>query len=200
MLRFFALLLFISTSVAAYAQTVVCFGDSLTAGYGAQPGQSYPDFLGKSLAAAGYHVRLLNQSVSGSTTKDGLERVPAVLAAHPSIVILELGANDGLRGQPVPGIVRNLSSMIHSFERAHIRVLIAGMALPPNLGPEYVQQFDAIYPTLAAQNHLPLVPFLLQGVYGQDELMSHDSMHPNGDGYRKVAQTVLPYLEKMLTK
>jgi acyl-CoA thioesterase-1 len=204
MLRVLASLLLLCSGIAgarsAAAQTVVCFGDSLTAGYGAQPGSAYPDFLQKDLATAGYHVHLVNLGIAGDTTKDGLDRVSSVLAAHPAIVILELGANDGLRGQPAAGTLSNLASMIRSFQKAHIRVLLLGMKVPPNLGPDYVRQFDSVFPALAAQYHLPLVPFLLQGVYGNDSLMSEDSIHPNGAGYRIVAQTVLPYLETMLRK
>ncbi len=191
-------------TLAGHAQgvqpLVVCFGDSLTAGHGAPPGSAYPDFLRRDLAAAGYHVTLLNQGVSGDTTKDGLARMPAVLRAHPAIVILEFGANDGLRGQPVPGMEQHLTTMILAFQRAHIRILLLGMKLPPNLGPDYVKQFDGMYPALAAKYKLPLVPFLLQGVYGDDTLMSPDYIHPNGEGYEHVAQNVLPYLEPMLTK
>ncbi len=200
MLRALAALLLLSIVHTAHAQTIVCFGDSLTAGYGAPPGGAYPDYLRKDLDQAGYHVTLLNQGVTGATTKDGLAQIPAVLQAHPAIVILELGANDGLRGQPVELTERNLSSMIDSFRRAHIRVLLAGIDLPPNLGPDYVKQFDALYPALAAKYKLPLIPFLLQGVYGVDGLMSPDSLHPNAAGYRQVAQTVLPYLKPMLGK
>jgi acyl-CoA thioesterase-1 len=198
-----ALLLFCSAHLVlaqTQAQTVVCFGDSLTAGYGAPPGSAYPDYLRRDLLQAGYHVTLLNQGVTGATTKDGLAQVPAVLQAHPAIVILELGANDGLRGQPVDLTVHNLNTMIETFRRAHIRVLLAGIDLPPNLGRDYVKQFDALYPALAAKYKLPLIPFLLQGVYGVDGLMSPDSMHPNGAGYERVAQVVLPYLEPMLSK
>ena len=197
------LLLFLWSALSVFAQssqTIVCFGDSLTAGHGAPAGSAYPDFLRKDLAAAGYHVTLANQGVSGDTTKDGLARMPAVLRAHPAIVILEFGANDGLRGQPVPGIEQHLTTMILAFQRAHIQVLLAGMDLPPNLGPDYVKQFDAIYPTLAAKYKLPLIPFLLQGVYGDDALMSPDYIHPNGDGYGRVAKTVLVYLEPLLSK
>jgi acyl-CoA thioesterase-1 len=204
MLRTLASLLLLCSGIAgtraAAAQTVVCFGDSLTAGYGAQPGSAYPDFLQKDLVTAGYHVHLVNLGIAGDATKDGLDRVTSVLAAHPAIVILELGANDGLRGQPAAGTLSNLASMIRSFQKARIRVLLLGMKVPPNLGPDYVRQFDSVFPTLAAQYHLPLVPFLLQGVYGNDSLMSEDSIHPNGAGYRIVAQTVLPYLETMLRK
>ena len=203
MLRPLAVFLLLSLAPLAHAQksqTVVCFGDSLTQGVGAPAGSAYPDFLRKDLLEAGYHLDLINQGVAGDTTKDGMARVDAVLRAHPAVVVLELGANDGLRGQPVPGIVHNLSTMIDTFERARIRVLLAGIDLPPNLGPEYVKQFDAVYPALAAKYKLPLIPFLLQDVYGVEGMMSPDYLHPNGMGYERVARNVVPYLEPMLTK
>ena len=200
MLRTILALLLLCAAAPLRAQTVVCFGDSLTSGFGAPDNQSYPDFLRKDLADAGYHVTLLNQGIGGNTTKDGLDRIDKVLAAHPSIVILELGANDGLRGFPPPGIEQNLSSMIQTLQRAHIRVLLAGIDLPPNFGAAYVKQFDAIFPDLAQRYKLPLVPWLLNGVYGVYGLMSPDYVHPNGPGYEHVAQNVLPYLEPMLKK
>ena len=194
--RIFALLCLLAGSLAAHAQTVVCFGDSLTAGYGAPAGASYPDDLRKLLA--GSHATILNQGISGNTTKDGLLRVNAVLALHPAIVVLELGANDGLRGFPVPDIERNLSRIIEQLQRAHARVLLLGMKLPPNLGPDYVDPYDALFPALAQKYKLPLLPFLLEHVYDHDELLSPDNLHPNAAGYRVVAQNVLPYLQPML--
>ena len=201
MLRFamFSLIL-LAGALSAGAQTIVCFGDSLTAGRGAEPGNAYPDFLRKDLAATGYHVTIVNQGVSGDTTKDGLARLGDVLRAHPSIVILELGANDGLRGQPVTGMVHNLDTILRTLQAHHIRVLLVDMELPPNLGPDYVQPFNASFPALAAHYHVPLTPFLLQGVYGDDALMSDDGLHPNGAGYQRVAQTVLHALLPMLQK
>lgn len=199
----FALLLLLAAvplNAQTLAQTIVCFGDSLTAGVGATPGMSYPDFLRKDLEAAGYHTTVVSQGVDGSTTKDGLSRVADVLAAHPSIVVLELGANDGLRGLPPTGMSANLSSMIQTFQRAHIRVILAGIQMPPNLGLQYVRQYDAVYPELAARYKIALIPWLLQGVYGVEGLMSPDYIHPNGQGYEHVAQTVLATLEPMLKK
>ncbi len=203
MLRILAALLILCTTPllrGQSTQTVVCFGDSLTFGTGAPAGTSYPDDLRKALAQAGYHVDLINQGVAGDTTKDGLARMADVLRIRPAIVILELGANDGLRGQPVPGIVHNLTTMIDTFQRAHIRVLLAGIDLPPNLGPEYVKQFDAMYPSLAQKYKLPLIPFLLQDVYGVEGMMSSDYLHPNAAGYLVVTRNVLSYLEPMLGK
>ncbi len=201
MLRSVLFLFFLASFASgAHAQTVVCFGDSLTAGYGAAPGHAYPDYLRKDLAAAGYQVTIVNQGVSGDTTKDALARFPAVLQAHPEIVVLELGANDGLRGQPVAGIQQNLATMLRALQAHHIRVLLAGIYMPPNLGPDYTKPFDAMYPKLAKQFRVSLIPFLLQDVFDHDELMSADGIHPNDEGYERVAQTVLHTLTPMLKK
>ena len=185
---------------AAHEKVVVCFGDSLTAGYGAPPGQGYPNFLESDLIEKGLHPRIVNEGESGATTKDALVRLPAIVAMHPDIAILEFGANDGLRGAPVSGISANLGVIIETLEAAHVRVLLAGIYLPPNYGPEYVQQFDAVYPALARKYKLPLIPFLLKDVYGVPGLMSNDSVHPNGEGYQVVARTVMAGLLPMLKK
>ena len=195
-----ASLLLLFACLAARAQTVVCFGDSLTAGYGAPAGSSYPDDLRKTLAQAGSHATILNQGISGNTTKDGAARVDQVLRLHPAIVVLELGANDGLRGFPVADIQQNLERVIRQLQAAHIRILLVGMKLPPNLGPDYTGPYDALFPALAAKYKLPLVPFILDGVYDHQELLSPDNLHPNADGYRVVAANVLPYLQPMLAK
>ncbi len=186
--------------LAAHAQTVVCFGDSLTAGYGAPAGASYPDDLRKTLAQAGSRAVILNQGISGNTTKDGLARVNQILSLHPAIVVLELGANDGLRGFPVTDIKENLERVIKQLQSVHVRILLVGMKLPTNLGPDYIDPYDALFPALAAKYKLPLVPFILDGVYDHDELLSPDNLHPNAAGYRVVANNVLPYLQPMLAE
>jgi len=185
---------------ARHTPVVVCFGDSLTAGYGAPTGQSYPDFLESDLEEHGLHPRIINRGVSGATTKDALAQLPAVLALHPDIAIVEYGANDGLRGAPVNSIVQNLETIISTLEQAHIRVMLAGIYMPPNYGPEYVNQFDAIYPDLAHKYKLPLLPFVLKDVYGVPGLMSADGIHPDAEGYQVVAKNVLTVLLPMLTK
>ncbi len=197
--RLFALCLLLPC-FTLHAQTIVCFGDSLTAGYGAPAGASYPDDLRKTLAQAGSPAVVLNQGISGNTTKDGLARIDAVLRLHPAIVVLEFGANDGLRGFPVPDIQANLVRLIEQLGRAHVRILLLGIKLPPNLGADYTGPFDAMYPALAAKYKLPLVPFLLEGVYDRTELMSQDYIHPSAAGYVRVAQNIYPYLQRMLAK
>jgi acyl-CoA thioesterase-1 len=182
------------------AQLIVCFGDSLTAGYGAPPGQSYPDFLESDLIERGLHERIVNRGVSGATTKDGLGELSSVVALHPDIAIVEFGANDGLRGAPVSLIVQNLDTIITTLQKAHIRVMLAGIYLPPNYGPDYVKQFDGMYPMLARKYKVPLLPFMLKDVYGVPGLMSSDGIHPDGEGYQVVAKNVMQVLLPMLGK
>ena len=179
---------------------VVCFGDSLTAGLGLDSGESYPDVLQKLLDRRGFHYRVVNLGVSGETTQDGLERVSMVLAEKPAVVVLEFGANDGLRGQPVSNAQRNLARMIEQLQGAGARVVLAGITLPPNYGPVYIQRFDAMYQGLAAKYKLRLIPFLLAGVAGNPRLMQRDGLHPNADGARIVASTVLHALEPVLKR
>ncbi len=177
---------------------IVCFGDSLTAGFGLDAGQSYPDLLQRELDRRGYKYRVENLGVNGDTTQDGLERVSMALALKPAIVILELGANDGLRGQPVSGIERNLGQMIEMFQQAKVNLLLVGITLPPNYGPDYIKRFAAIYPALAAKYKVRLLGFLLAGVGGNASLMQRDGLHPNAEGTRIVAATVFRALEPML--
>ena len=177
---------------------VVCFGDSLTAGFGLDPGQSYPSLLQRELDRRGYKYRVENLGASGDTTQDGLARVSDALALKPAIAVIELGANDGLRGQPVSGIERNLGQVIEAFQKAKVSVLLAGITLPPNYGPDYIHRFAAIYPQLAAKYKVRLLDFLLAGVAGNPRLMQQDGLHPNAEGTRIVAATVLKSLRPML--
>jgi acyl-CoA thioesterase-1 len=182
---------------AAAADTrpvIVCFGDSLTAGAGLDPAQSYPDVLQKELDARGKRYRVVNAGVSGDTTQDGLARLPMVLAEKPAIVVLEFGANDGLRGQPVASATANLRQMIEGLQKAGAKVVLAGMTLPPNYGPEYIRQFEAMYKGLAAEYRLTLIPFFLEGVGGNARLMQQDGLHPTPEGTRIVARNVLKYI------
>jgi acyl-CoA thioesterase-1 len=179
---------------------IVCFGDSLTAGFGLDSGQSYPDLLQRELDRHGYKYRVENLGVSGDTTQDGLARVSLALDLKPRIVVLELGANDGLRGQPVSGIERNLGQIIEAFQTAKVNILLAGITLPPNYGPDYIHRFAAVYPSLAAKYKVRLLGFLLAGVGGNPRLMQPDGLHPNAEGTRMVAATVFQTLEPMLKK
>jgi acyl-CoA thioesterase-1 len=179
---------------------IACFGDSLTAGFGVDPGKSYPDLLQQQLDRRGYRYRVANMGISGDTTQDGLERLPLVLAEKPRIVVLEFGANDGLRGQPVSIAERNLAQMAEALEKSGARVVLAGITLPPNYGPEYLRQFDAIYPGLAKRYKMPLIPFLLAGAAGNQKLMQSDGLHPNTEGTLVVVENVWRVLEPLLEK
>ena len=160
---------------------IVAFGDSLTAGYGVEPGKSYPDDLQRLLDAAAYKYHVVNLGVSGDTTTDGLQRVADVLAAKPAIVILEFGGNDGL-------------------QNAGIQVLLAGMSLPRNYGPDYIRSFEKVYTDVATQFHLARIPFLLEGVGGHPELLQADGIHPTAQGCEIVSTNVMRYLTPLLQK
>jgi acyl-CoA thioesterase I len=179
---------------------IICFGDSLTAGYGLDPGQSYPDLLQRELDRNGYHYRVINRGISGDTTQDGLARLGSVLVEHPQIVILEFGANDGLRGLPVSVAEMHLARLIEELRKPGAQVVLAGITLPPNYGPEYVTRFDSMYTGLAKRYQLPLIPFLLAGVATRSNLMQQDGLHPNAAGTRIVVQNVLHTLEPLLRK
>ena len=180
---------------------IVAFGDSLTAGYGAEPGNSYPDFLQKDLDRAGFAWRVVNAGVSGDTTTDGLNRLNEVLAAKPRIAIVEFGGNDGLRGLPIETTRANLEQIVVALQNARIRVLLAGMTLPPNYGRAYIGSFEQIYVDLASQYKLTRIPFLLQDVVADPNvrtLMQRDGIHPTGPGNAIVAETVMKYLRTLL--
>jgi acyl-CoA thioesterase-1 len=179
---------------------IVAFGDSLTAGFGLDPGKGYPDFLQRELDRRGYRYRVINAGISGETTTGGLARVGLVLADHPAIVILEFGGNDGLRGLQVAATRANLEQMIVELQKGGAKVVLAGMTLPPNYGPEYIRAFDRMYPDLAGRYELPLIPFLLAGVAGTAEYMQRDGLHPTEEGCRLVAANVMRVLEPLLSR
>jgi acyl-CoA thioesterase-1 len=174
---------------------IVTFGDSLTAGVA---GKTYPEYLEDILREHHYKYRVENQGVSGDTTTDGLARIENVVAAKPELVLLEFGGNDGLRGVPVQTIRKNLEEMISRIQEAKIRVVLLGITLPPNYGPDYVKPFTAMYPELAKEYKIPSLPFLLAHVYQDPKLMQPDGIHPNGDGNRILAQDVFQLISKML--
>ena len=179
---------------------IVAFGDSLTAGHGVDPGLSYPDFLQKELDRRGYVYRVVNQGISGDTTGGGVARVDAAVGLRPSVVILELGANDGLRGLPVEATRANLEDTIDAFHRAGAKVLLCGMTLPRNYGPDYIKSFETVFRDLAREKKTPLVPFFLEGVAMRKDLMQPDALHPTAKGNAVVAQNVLKYLEPLLER
>lgn len=187
--------------VAASERTLLVFGDSLSAAFGIRPDQGWVALLAQRLQTQGYGYQIVNASVSGETSGGGLERLPRALKLHhPQIVILELGANDGLRGLP-PGETRaNLERMVQLAQQAGAQVLLVGIRLPPNYGPRYTEGFARMFPELATQYHLPLVPFLLEKVALDPTRMQPDGMHPNAQGEPPVLETLWPYLRPLLKR
>ncbi len=180
-------------------KVLAVFGDSLAAGYGLPQGKSFPDSLQKKLDAAGYPWRVVNLGISGDTTEGGVARVDSATSLNPGIVILELGGNDGLRGMPLASTRQNLERMIAAFQKAGAKVVLAGMSLPPNYGPDYIQGFEKIYKDLAAQYRVPLIPFLLSDIVTKDlRYFQPDGIHPTAPGAEIVAGTVLRTLEPLL--
>ncbi|HZR45711.1 MAG TPA: arylesterase, partial [Candidatus Manganitrophaceae bacterium] len=157
---------------------LVAFGDSLTAGLGVSASEAYPALLERKIKQSGYPYRVINAGVSGETTAGGLQRVGWILKSRPDIVILELGANDGLRGLDVQQTEKNLSMIIERLQSKNVRVVLAGMKLPPNYGKEYTEAFEKIYPSLARRYRLTLIPFFLDGVAAQSALNQADGIHP----------------------
>jgi acyl-CoA thioesterase-1 len=187
-------------SLSAERPTIVAFGDSLTAGLGVPPDQSYPVRLQRKLDAAGYAYRVVNAGVSGETTAGGARRVSWVLKNKPAIVILELGGNDGLRGLSLQETKANLERIIQQLQQASVTVVLAGMKLPPNYGQDYTDGFESLYQALAKQYRLTLIPFFLDGVAGSSLLNQADGIHPTGEGYRIIVEKILPTLEPLLDR
>jgi acyl-CoA thioesterase-1 len=177
---------------------IVVLGDSLAAGFGLAPGESFPDGLQQLLDQRGLRYRVVNQGISGDTTSGGAARVKQALQMKPAVVIVELGANDGLRGLPLTATRANLAAMIDEFRKSGAKVLLAGITLPRNYGPDYIQGFDRIYRDLAREKRVALIPFLLEGVATNPKLMQPDALHPTAEGARRVAATVLRYLQPLL--
>lgn len=188
----------VSAMAADERPVIVCFGDSLSAGYGVDAGFSYPDFLQKEIDRKGLRYRVANLGISGDTTSGGLSRIQSAIALQPAVTILALGGNDGLRGIPLSATRSNLEQMIKLLIAARSKVVIAGMTLPPNYGPDYIRQFEKIYVDLAAKYKLPRIPFLLEGVALNAQLMQRDGIHPNVKGNEKVAALVMKTLEPLL--
>ena len=176
---------------------VVFLGDSLTAGLGLEEEQAYPAVTASLLAAEGFDLRVVNAGVSGDTTAGGVARLDWLLRQEPDVLVVSLGANDGLRGLAVEHSEENLCRIVERARRAGARVLLCGMLMPPNYGP-YAEEFNAVFPRLAAELEVPLVPFLLEGVAARPELNLADGMHPNAEGQRRMAETLLPYLRPLV--
>lgn len=189
-----------SASTGFGEPVILAFGDSLTAGFGVDPRDSYPARLQRLLDEKGYHYKVVNAGVSGDTTAGGAARIGWALQHEPEIVILELGANDGLRGLPISEMRKNLSKIIEACRKKGAKVLLAGMEITPNLGVEYSQDFRESFTLLAKQYEVSLIPFFLENVAARPELTQSDGIHPRANGYEIATQTVFKYLEPMLKK
>jgi len=187
-----------ATQPPPHEPLVVFLGDSLTAGLGLEEEQAWPAHVAAALAAEGRPIRMVNAGVSGDTTAGGLARLGWLLRQQPDVVVVELGANDGLRGAPIAEIESNLRQIVERIRSAGAKVLLCGMRIPTNYGPEYTAAFFAVYAKLAHELHVPEVPFLLEGVGGHPDLTQADGLHPTAAGHEIVAKTVLPYLREVL--
>ena len=180
-------------------RVIVALGDSLTAGLGVAADEAYPARLEARLAREGYAYRVVNAGVSGDTTAGGLRRVDWVLRAKPEIVIVALGANDGLRAQSPQAMRDNLAAIVKRLQAGGARVLLAGMRLPPNYGAEYTKEFQAVFPDVARSTGVAFMPFLLDGVAADPRLNQPDGIHPSAAGQQIIADRVWPYLRPLLT-
>ncbi len=191
----------ISNSALAATPTILVYGDSLSAAYGIPREQGWATLLQQRLQKQGYVHQVVNASISGETTSGGLSRIKASLKQHkPDIMLLELGANDGLRGLPVAEMRQNLTSIIEAGQSTGARTILIGIMIPPNYGPSYTREFSASFPTLAKRYHLPLVPFLLDGVAGKRELTQDDGLHPTAAAQSLILDNVWKTLEPELAK
>lgn len=181
-------------------KVILFYGDSLTAGYGLTPEEAFPALVGKKLNEKGKPCRIINAGLSGETSAGGLSRLDWVLRQPIDIFVLELGPNDGLRGLPLDQTKKNLQAIIDKVKAKYPRTkfVIAGMLVPPNMGPEYTAQFKKIFPDLAKKNNASLIPFLLEGVAGDEKLNQSDGIHPNPEGHKIVAQNVYKVIEPLL--
>ena len=187
-----------SHAAAARTLHLVALGDSLTAGYGLQPGKAFPDRLEAALRAKGWDVKVINAGVSGDTAADGLARYDWWRRKDADALIIELGANDMLRGLKPEATKATLAAILDKARAAHLPTLLAGMRAAPNLGPEYDRAFDAIYPALAKTYGVQLYPFFLDGVAGDPKLNQPDGLHPTADGVEVIVQKILPSVEALL--
>lgn len=184
------------------AKKILFFGNSLTAGMGLDPEKAFPAVIQQKLDSLGLNYEVINAGLSGETTAAGKNRVNWVLKQDVDVFVLELGANDGLRGVPVDETRRNLQAIIDTVQSKNpdTRIILAGMQIPPNLGPEYATEFQKIFPDLARENDIELIPFLLQNVAGDPDLNQQDGIHPTAEGQIILAQNVWETLEPVLRK
>lgn len=181
-------------------KTILFFGDSLTAGYGLSTEEAFPALVGKEFTRKNIKVKVVNAGLSGETSAGGLSRLDWILRQPVDVFVLELGANDGLRGLPLDQTRKNLQSIIDKVKVKYpdIKIVMAGMMVPPNLGTEYTNEFKNIYPELAKKNKVTLMPFLLEGVAGDENLNLPDRMHPNVEGHKIIATNMAKVLEPLV--
>jgi acyl-CoA thioesterase-1 len=184
-----------------YDGAIVAFGDSLTAGLGLAEDRAYPALLEKKLLSDGFNYRVINAGISGETSSGALSRIKWVISAlKPDIIILETGANDGMRGIS-PGILRdNLDQILSIIKENNIKVILAGMKMLPNLGPIYGASFESVYTQMARKHEVPFIPFFLEGVAGDDRLNREDGIHPNEEGYARIVENIYPYVLNSFNK
>lgn len=181
-------------------KTILFYGDSLTAGYGLSTEEAFPAIVGRKLNEKGKNTKIINAGLSGETTAGGLTRIDWVLKQPVDIFVLELGPNDGLRGLPLEQTEKNLQAIIDKVKakNPNVKIVIAGMMVPPNIGQDYTEKFKKIFPRVASKNKAVLIPFLLQDVAGNEKLNLPDRIHPNPEGHKIVAENVLKVLEPLL--
>lgn len=201
--RLLFLILISSTVFLSFNQqrkTIIFFGDSITAGYGLSKEQAFPALIENRLKSNNHDFQVVNAGLSGETSAGGLNRISWILKQPVDIFVLELGANDGLRGVPPSDTKKNLQGIIDKVREKNpdVEIIIAGMMVPPNMGKEYAQEFQAIFPELAKKNNATLIPFILEGVAGHQDLNLGDGIHPNVKGHQMVAEQLYPVLEKLL--
>ena len=197
-MKFLAIALLALTPISAQ-RVLVVFGDSLSAGHGLEAGQSFPDDMQRTLDKEGYKWRVVNLGIDGNTTEDGVARIESAVRLKPAVVLLELGGNDGLRGLPLKVTRKNLETMVVAFQQAGAKVVLAGMTLPPNYGPDYIRDFQKIYTDLAAKYKLKLIPFLLADIVTPDlRYLQKDGIHPTAEGAQIVSGTVLKAVKPLL--
>lgn len=192
--------IFALPSMAAARPLIVCYGDSITAGYGLNSGQSYPDALQRDLDRRSYAYEVSNMGTSGATTKDAVANIRSVLETHPAVAIVEFGGNDGLRGLPLEQTRKNLDTVLTALDSAHIKVLLAGITLPPNYGPDYINAFNQVYRDLAAKHHAAFVPMIYKDLVNVPGTIQGDGIHPTAKGSEIIATTLLPALRPLLRK
>ena len=184
---------------SAYAGTLLVVGDSISAAFGMDTRQGWVALLEQRLNEQGFDHLVVNASISGDTSAGGAARLPALLAEHqPELVIIELGGNDGLRGQPPAQLQQNLAAMVQASQQKGAQVLILGMQLPPNYGQRYTTAFAAVFPQVASEFSVPLVPFVLEGVGGVPEMMQADGIHPTAEAQPRLLENVWPTLKPLL--